>query len=245
MTKRLIQQRRGKGKSLRFKSPSHRFKGAINIRKFDSVELSDKVKGEVKDLYHDPSKDAPMMLIEYDNNDLVTYPAPLGIKVGDEVESGFKAKVDKGNVLPLERIPEGMHVYCVENRPGSGAKFVRSSGGFARIIAHEDKGVVVQLPSRRTVLLKKNCRAVVGKIAGGGRKEKPLMKAVNKRLRRKARGKKHMKVSATTKNAVDHPHGGGGRRNKKNKSVSRNAPPGAKVGSISPKRTGSKRGKKK
>ncbi len=243
MPKRLIQQRRGKG-GTRFRSPSHRFKGAVAIRSYDSYEKEGVITGVVKDIYHDPGKDAPMMAVLYENNELVTYPAPLGIKVGDQVQSGFNAEVGLGNILPLSKIPEGTHVYCLENRPGNGVKFVRASGSSARVVAHEERGVVVQMPSKRTVVFNERCRAVVGVIAGGGRKEKPFVKAVNKRKAKMARGKKHMRVTASTMNAIDHPHGGGGGRNKKNKVVSRRAPPGAKVGSISARRTGRKRGKR-
>ncbi len=244
MTKRLIQQRRGKG-GTRFKSPGHRFKAATSIRSLDDKDMNGVVKGVVKDLYHDPGKDAPMMLVQYENNEIISYPAPLGIKVGDFVESGSKAKVSIGNVLPLSKIPEGTNIYCIENKPGSGAKLVRSSGSAAKVIAHDARGIIVQMPSKKNIVFKEGCRAVIGRISGGGRKEIPFVKAVNKRRARQARGKKHSKVTASTMNAVDHSHGGGGGRNKKNKSVSRHSPPGAKVGSIAPKRTGIKRGKKK
>ncbi|MBN1923937.1 MAG: 50S ribosomal protein L2 [Nanoarchaeota archaeon] len=243
MPKRLPQQRRGKGGSV-FRSPGHRFKGATAIRKYDHVEKNGVLNGVVKDIYHDPGKDSPMLLVHYENNEIMSYPAPLGIKVGDKVQSGAKAEPNLGTIMPLSSIPEGTIIYCIENKPGSGAKFVRTSGATARVIAHDPKGVIVQMPSRRNIIFKPDCRAVIGRIAGGGRKEKPFVKAVNKRRARQARGKKHSKVTASTRNAIDHPHGGGGARNKKNKSVSRRAPPGAKVGSISPKRTGRKRGKK-
>ncbi len=243
MPKRLIQQRRGKG-GPRFRSPGHRFKGATELRKMDDIEEKGAIKGIVKDIYNDPAKSAPMLLVEYDNGDILSYPAPFGIKVGDFVESGFSANPIMGSILPLSKIPEGSLIYCVENRHGSGPKFARAGGNSAKIIAHEEKGVLIEMPSKKTLLLAGNCRAVIGKIAGSGRKDKPFVKAWNKRRARNAKGKKHMVVSGTAMNAIDHPHGGGGNRNKKNKSVSRNAPPGAKVGSIAPRRTGLRKGKK-
>jgi large subunit ribosomal protein L2 len=240
MTKRLIQQRRGKGGS-RFRSPKHRFKGASRLRPFDEKERKSVITGTVKSLYHDPGKTAPFITVIFENKELVSYQAPLGIKVGDIVQSGAGAKLGLGNTLPLKKIPEGTNIYCVERRPGSGAKFVRAAGNGARVVAHETRGVVVQLPSKRRIVLNENCRAIIGKIAGGGAKEKPLIKAGKNYYKKKARGKKHPRVVGAAMNAVDHPHGGGGRRNKKRKSVSRHAPPGAKVGSISPKRTGKKK----
>jgi len=244
MPKRLIQQRRGKG-GPRFRSPGHRFKGATSLRKMDEIEEKGVILGIVKDIYNDPAKTAPMLLVEYENKEILSYPAPYGIKVGDLVESGFNAKAGMGNILPLSQIPDGSLIYCIENRHGSGPKFVRTGGNSAKLVAHEDRGVSIEMPSKKNLKLAGNCRAVIGKIAGSGRKEKPFVKAVNKKYSRNARGKKHSVVKGTGMNAVNHPHGGGGTRNRKNYSVSRNAPPGAKVGSIAPRRTGIKKGSKK
>jgi len=243
MPKRLIQQRRGKG-GPRFRSPGHRFKGATALRKMDDIEEKGVIKGIVKDIYNDPAKSAPMVLIEYSNGEILSYPAAHGIKVGDLVESGANASPTLGSILPLSKIPDGSLIFCLENRHGSGPKFVRTGGNSAKLVAHEEKGVIVEMPSKKSLVLAGTCRAVIGKIAGSGRKEKPYVKAWNKRRARNAKGKKHMVVKGTGMNAVNHPHGGGGTRNRKNYSVSRNAPPGAKVGSIAPRRTGLRKGKK-
>lgn len=244
MPKRLIQQRRGKG-GPRFRSPGHRFKGATSLRKMDDIEEKGVIKGIVKDIYNDPAKTAPMLVVEYENKEILSYPAPHGIKVGDMVESGFNAQPGMGNILSLSQIPDGSLIYCIENRHGSGPKFVRTGGNSAKLIAHEDKGVSIEMPSKKNLKLAGNCRAVIGKIAGAGRKEKPFVKAINKKRARNARGKKHAVVNGSGMNAINHPHGGGGTRNRKNYSVGRNAPPGAKVGSIAPRRTGIRKGSKK
>jgi len=243
MPKRLIQQRRGKG-GPRFRSPGFRFKGETELRKMDETEEKGVLKGIVKDIYQDPAKSAPMLLVEYENKEILAYPAPHGMKVGDKVESGFNASPLMGNILPLSKIPDGSLIYCIENRHGSGPKFVRTSGTSAKLVAHEEKGVSIEMPSKKNLILSGNCRAVIGKIAGAGRKEKPWVKALGKRYARTRRGRKHMTVKGTGMNAINHPHGGGGTRNRKNYSVSRNAPPGAKVGSIAPRRTGLRRGTK-
>ena len=119
----------------------------------DNIEEKGVVKGVVKDIYNDPAKSAPMLLVEYDNGDILSYPAPFGIKVGDAVESGFSANPGMGSILPLSKIPEGSLIYCVENRHGSGPKFVRTGGNSAKLIAHEEKGVVVEMPSKKTLIL--------------------------------------------------------------------------------------------
>ena len=241
MPNRIIQRRRGKG-TLRFKSPGHRFISAVSTRKYDDIEKTGVITGVVKELYNDVGKNAPMMLILYDNKDVVTYPAPIGIIEGSIVESGANAKVAPGNVLPLSKIPDGTIIYCIEKFPGSGPLFIRTSGSSAKLLSHDAKGIIVELPSKHTKIFINDCRAIIGKIAGGGRKEKPFVKAANKRYAKEARNKKHPRVKGTCMNPGLHPHGGGQRRRSKNYTVSRNAPPGAKVGSIAPKRTGRRRG---
>ena len=87
--------------------------------------------------------------------------------------------------------------------------------------------------------LSPECRATIGVVAGGGRTEKPFVKAGNKHHKLTARGTKYPRVRGIAMNAVDHPFGGGGRQHPgKPKSISRDAPPGRKVGDIASKRTG-------
>jgi len=56
----------------------------------------------------------------------------------------------------------------------------------------------------------------------------------------KAKGRKWHFTSRVKVNAVDHPFGGGRGKRIKSKIAKRNAPPGAKVGHIRPRRTGRK-----
>jgi len=59
---------------------------------------------------------------------------------------------------------------------------------------------------------------------------------------RRARNKLYPSVSGNSMNAVDHPFGGSSsNRNKMPRQSSKHSPPGRKVGSISPKKTGRKR----
>jgi large subunit ribosomal protein L2 len=114
----------------------------------------------------------------------------------------------------------------------------------ATLITHDRDAAVVQLPSGEVKRLSPRCRATIGVVAGGGRTEKPLVKAGKQYHKQRARGTKWPRVRGVAMNAVDHPFGGGGRQHPgRPKSVSRNAPPGRKVGDISSRRTG--RGKTK
>ena len=85
-------------------------------------------------------------------------------------------------------------------------------------------------------------RATVGAVAGSGRGEKPIAKAGKNFYRNRARPKVWPKVRGVAMNAVDHPHGSGRKQTVGVQStVSRNAPPGRKVGHVAAKRTGGKR----
>jgi large subunit ribosomal protein L2 len=71
--------------------------------------------------------------------------------------------------------------------------------------------------------------------------DKPVLKAGKKAKIMKGKNKLFPKTSGVAMNAVDHPFGSGrGRHMGKPRTVSRNAPPGRKVGSIASKRTGKK-----
>lgn len=236
MGKNLIQQRRGKG-SIRFRTPKHKFYG-----KSEYTIINTETKGIVKELLHCPAHSAPLMGVEYENGKSILMVAPQDIKVGTEVFSGKNAPVETGNVLPLGQIPEGTLVFNLESRPGDGGKFVRSGGNSAKIVSKTKTSISVLLPSKKVKEFNPDCRATVGIVAGGGRLEKPLLKAGAAYYKSKQRNRFWPKVCGQSMNAVAHPHGGK-RSSKKNYSliVSRNAPPGAKVGKIAPTRTGKKR----
>ena len=239
MPKRLIQQRRGKGTSVFLAKGKYE----VGYRSFDDVEKNGMIKGVVVDILHDNGRNAPVMLIRYENGDKVYLPAIYGIKVGDEVFAGAKAPIESGSVLPLKFIPDGTNVSDVELTPGDGGKIVRAAGGFAKVVTHEEGKVILKLPSKSFKILNENCRAMIGIVGGGGRKEKPLMKAGAHYHAARARGKYWPRVSGVKMNPVTHPFGGKRRRTGRiTRSTSRNAPPGRKVGSIASKRTGRKKG---
>ena len=162
--------------------------------------------------------------------------AHLGMYEGEEIEIGAGAKIKPGNVVPLGMIPEGIPIYNIEAQPGDGGKFVRSGGSSAQVVSHGEM-TTVQMPSGEYKSFNPRCRAVVGIVAGGGRREKPMLKAGKKYHALQSRAKKHIKVKGVAMNAVSHPHGGGHHRHVGRPStVSKHAPPGRKVGRLSPKK---------
>ncbi|MEF8774816.1 MAG: 50S ribosomal protein L2 [Halobacteriales archaeon] len=235
MGRRIQGQRRGRG-SPTFRAPSHRYKADLSHKR---TEESDVISGTVVDIEHDPARSAPVAEIEFEDGDRRLVLAPEGVGVGDEMQIGISASIEPGNTLPLAEIPEGVPVCNVERQPGDGGKFARASGTSADLITHDRDAAVVQLPSGEVKRLDPECRATVGVVAGGGRTEKPHVKAGKKHHKMKARGTKWPRVRGVAMNAVDHPFGGGGRQHPgQPKSISRDATPGRKVGDISSRRTG-------
>ncbi len=235
MGRRIQGQRRGRGTPT-FRAPSHRYKADLDHR---TVEDGDVIAGEVVGVEHDPARSAPIADVQFDDGDRRLVLAPEGVGVGDEIQVGVSAAIEPGNTLPLAEIPEGVPVCNVEANPGDGGRFARASGVNATLLSHDRNVAVVQLPSGEMKRLDPQCRATIGVVAGGGRTEKPMVKAGNKHHKMKARGTKWPRVRGVAMNAVDHPFGGGGRQHPgRPKSVSRDAPPGRKVGDISSRRTG-------
>ncbi|MBW2995487.1 50S ribosomal protein L2 [Candidatus Woesearchaeota archaeon] len=235
MGKNLIQQRRGKGSI--YRAPSFNYKGRASHNKINTGDI----QGTVTDLLHCKGHSAPLARVRFPDETILML-APEGICVGDVVMSGKTAEPSLGSIIPLQDIPEGTAVFNLETQPGDGGKLVRASGTFATILAKFENKVLVELPSKKVREFNPRCRACLGKIAGGGRLEKPFVKAGNKYRARRARRKLYPRVNGVSMNSVDHPHGGSSSHHKGRPTIApANAPPGRKVGMLRPKRTGRKK----
>ncbi|MBS7246773.1 MAG: 50S ribosomal protein L2 [Candidatus Jordarchaeales archaeon] len=242
MGKRILVQRRGRGTPT-FRAPTHKRIGEVKYRLTSGDVV---VRGKIVALLHEPGRGAPVAKVKFEDGLEQVMLPPEGIAVGQEVEVGAGASLKAGNVLPLGRIPEGTPIYNIEGLPGDGGKFVRSSGTYATILSHTPEKTLVLLPSKKVRAFDPNCRATIGIVAGGGRIEKPFVKAGKKYYLAKAKGWVWPRVRGVAMNPVSHPHGGGSHQHPgQPTTVSRNAPPGAKVGLIAAKSSGRKRGKKK
>jgi len=234
MGKRPIVRARGKG-GPPYKSPGHRFAGEIKYPR----------PGEVKviDIIHDPARSAPLAVLKDKEKREHLVVAAEGIAVGDVLSVGrVDARPAPGVVMPLKAIPKGSFIFAIESFPQSGPKFCCAAGTRASIIAHEKNRVIVQMPSKEFKEFNPNCLATVGIPAGAGRGDKPFVKAGQAYYKMRARNKLWPRTSAVCMNAVDHPFGGQTKPGQP-KSVSRWAPPGAKVGSIAPRRMGRRKRK--
>ena len=242
MPNRGKQQRRGRG-TPRYRSPSHRYKGDIMYPRIN-YELG--LMGQIVEFIDDPGRTAPLINVLLQDFTYVKLIAAEGVSVGQTIYLGANAESVAGNVLQLSKISPGTSVYNIEVTPGDGGKIVRSTGGAASIVAHDKSTGLTQvkLPSKKTKFIKSSALATIGKVAGTGRTDKPMIHAGQNFYRKRAQSKLWPVVVGRAKNSVDHKHGGGrhphvGRPT----TVSRNAPPGQKVGHIAAKRTGLKKRK--
>lgn len=235
MGKQITAQKRGKGNAT-FTAPSFKFKGEAKIFGSDDAVITD--------IVHCAGHTAPLAQLFYDNGAHGYIIAGEGMAVGDEIQL-HDATLAHGNILALKNIPEGVAVFNIEGKPNDGGKFVRGSGTTARIISKAKDGVVVQLPSRKQKKFHPDCRAIIGIAAGGGRVDKPFIRAGKKFYAAKARNKYWPVVSSSAMNAVAHPFGNKRTlRKSKAKPAPKNAPPGRLVGAIRPRKTGRGRGKR-
>lgn len=236
MGKKLIQQRRGKRKG-KYAAPSHRFKGEIKYSNAREME------GIVEEIIHDSGRSSPIAKIRLKDNKKMLMLATEGIEVGKKIKfTDSRGNCEIGNILSIGTIPEGFPIYNIEIAPGDGGKLVRAGGSSATVVSHNPKKTVIRLPSGQFKTLDSSCRATVGIPAGGGKQDKPFLKAGKKYIAYRKRGKQYPVVRGVAMNPVAHPHGGGGHQHVGGpSSVSRSAPPGRKVGNIAARRSGKRK----
>src|SRR5437588_10480144 len=102
-----------------------------------------------------------------------------GMHSGQFVYCGKKATLTVGNVLPLGAMPEGTVVTNVEEKAGDRGALGRTSGNYVTIVGHNpDEGKTrVKLPSGAKKVISSRSRGMIGIVSGGGRTDKPLLKA--------------------------------------------------------------------
>jgi large subunit ribosomal protein L2 len=173
-------------------------------RIIDFKRNKDGVPAKVAAIEYDPNRSARIALLHYLDGEKRYILAPVGLNVGDMVESGPDADIKPGNALPLENIPVGAIVHNIELQPGKGGQMVRSAGGAAQLMAKEGKYATLRLPSGEFRMVLQVCRATIGQV---GNVEHENM-VVGKAGRSRYLGKRPH-VRGVAMNPVDHPHGGG------------------------------------
>lgn len=235
MGKRPLVRRRGRG-GMQFRSAKTR---KLSPAKYPNYELNEKHEAKVIDLVHESGRDVPLSKIRFEDGSISFIPAVLGTKVGSSIQFGLNADISDGNVISIQNIPDGTIVCNVEKHFGDGGSLIKSAGTNATVFSHGPDGVTIKLPSGRFSTINPKNRAMIGTLAGGGVGDRPLMRAGVKWRRFRSKGQKYPIVRGVAQAAYVHPHGGGRHQHVgQSSTVSRDAPPGAKVGSIAARKTG-------
>ena len=235
MGDRLKHQRRGKGGSV------FRAKGKgidSNYVSYSEEQKAGTINGQIINLIKENGRNCVMAEVLFENSIKASVVAAEGLKEGQSVQYGKDARIVIGNVLPLSSIPEGCPIFNVEKMPGDGGKFARGSGDYSLLVSKGDKSAYIKLPSGKTKAIDLRSRASIGCVSGGGRTEKPFVKAGNKWRSMKSKSRPYPSNRGVAMNPVAHPFGGSQHHAGKSKSTSRHAHPGRKVGNIASKRTG-------
>ena len=162
------------------------------------------IPAKVAAIEYDPNRTARIALLHYVDGEKRYILAPLKLEVGNVIMSGPEADIKPGNALPIRNIPLGTHIHNIELRVGAGGQMVRSAGGYAQLMAKEDKYAMVKLPSGEVRKILLNCRATIGQLGNLMHENISLGKAGRKRWLGK-----RPKVRGVAMNPVDHPMGGG------------------------------------
>jgi large subunit ribosomal protein L2 len=184
--------------------------GARRIyRVIDFKRNKDDMSATVASVEYDPNRTCYISLVQYEDGEKRYILAPLGIKVGETVESGAVCEPKIGNAMPLAAIPAGLEIHNVEMTAGQGGKLCRGAGNVAKIAAKEGNWVTLILPSGEMRLVRKECRATIGRVSNPDHQNVRIGKAGRKRHMGR---RPHVRGKAM--NPVAHPMGGGeGRAN--------------------------------
>ena len=189
-----------------------RHRGGGHKRRYRIVDFKREKRGVsavVSALEYDPNRSARLALLCYSDGEKRYIVAPDGLKVGTKVVSGPDAEIVTGNALPLNNIPVGTFVHCVELRPGKGGQLGRSAGNSLQLMAKEGNYATLKMPSGEVRKVRSDCYATIGSVGNADHENLSYGKAGRMRwlgVRPQTRG--------MAMNPVDHPMGGGEGRSK-------------------------------
>lgn len=182
----------------------HRGGGNKKMYRVIDFKRDKELAATVVGIEYDPNRNARIALIKYSDGEMRYILAPLGLAVGETIESGFEVDIKVGNSLPLKSIPIGTTVHNIEMVPGEGGKIARSAGAGVMLVAKEGHFAIIKMPSGEQRMVNISCRATVGQVGNLDAKNIVLGKAGKKRhLGRRP------EVRGVVMNPCDHPHGGG------------------------------------
>src|SRR5258705_1877172 len=93
------------------------------------------VPAVVRGIEYDPNRSSRIALLYYADGEKRYIIAPVGVNVGDRVQTGPQADIKPGNALPLANIPLGTIVPNVELKQGRGEQLARAAGTAIQLMA--------------------------------------------------------------------------------------------------------------
>ncbi len=202
----LAKQKRSSGRNTYGRITS-RHRGGGHKRRYRIVDFrrtKDGIPARVAAVEYDPNRNARLALLHYADGEKRYILHPVGVSVGDQLESGSGADIRPGNALPLRNIPAGTVVHAVELRPGGGAKMARAAGTGVQLMSKEGSKALLRMPSGEMRHVPLDCRATIGQV---GNTEAELVK-LGKAGRNRWKGVRPQ-TRGVAMNPVDHPLGGG------------------------------------
>lgn len=184
-----------------------RFRGGGHKRLYRKIDFRrDKsgIPAKVAAIEYDPNRSSRIALLHYVDGEKRYILAPVGLSVGDTIQSGDGAEVRPGNALPLISMPLGTTIHNIELKPGKGGQLIRSAGGSAQVMGRDGAYVQVRLKSGEMRKILSACMATVGQVGNVNHENIIIGKAGRSRWKGK---RPH--VRGVVMNPVDHPHGGG------------------------------------
>jgi large subunit ribosomal protein L2 len=162
------------------------------------------IPAKVAAIEYDPNRSARIALLHYVDGEKRYIVAPLGLKVGDIVQSGAGSPIRVGNAMPLSDIPPGTPIHNIELYPGRGGQLVRSAGVAAQLMAKHGDYAHVRMPSGEIRMIRLDAMATLGQVGNVDHENVRIGKAGRTRhLGRRPT------VRGSVMNPRDHPHGGG------------------------------------
>ncbi len=183
-----------------------RHRGGGNRKKYRIIDFKRDKQGTatVLTLEYDPNRSSFIALVEYEDGEKRYILAPVGLNVGDKIESGAQADIKVGNALQLKDIPTGTVIHNVELYPGRGGQLARAAGNSAQLMAKENGLALLRLPSGELRNVSADCMATIGTVGNTDHENVKIGKAGRTR---------HLGIRPTVRGSVmnpnDHPHGGG------------------------------------
>ena len=196
--------------------------GGGHKRRYRVIDFKRNKEGraEVLTVEYDPNRSAFISLLQYEDGEKRYILAPVGIQVGQFVQSGSGIAPEVGNCMPLSDMPLGSIIHNIELQPGKGSEICRSAGTNAQLLARDGKYAIIKMPSGETRMILATCVATIGTVSNPDHSLVRLGKAGRNRwLGRRPR------VRPAAMNPVDHPQGGGEGRSKGGQARSRNGIP--------------------